>query len=126
MLMSIAAIIHVFELNLDEIYACNHQTFKYQTICKFPSVSRDLAIVVDRNVTCKEICDVIKMTSKKYLTNLEVFDLYEGENVKENEKSLAISLTFEDKEKTLETADVDKIINSILNRLDALLHAHLR
>ena len=54
------------------------------------------------------------------------FDLYEGENVKENEKSLAISLTFEDKEKTLETADVDKIINSILNRLDALLHAHLR
>lgn len=117
---------YVFELNLDEIYACNHQAFKYQTICKFPSVSRDLAIVVDKNVTCKEICDVIKMTSKKYLTNLEVFDLYEGENVKENEKSLAISLTFEDKEKTLETADVDKIINSILNRLDALFHAHLR
>ena len=117
---------YVFELNLDEIYDCNHQAFKYQTICKFPSVSRDLAIVVDKNVTCKEICDVIKMTSKKYLTNLEVFDLYEGENVKENEKSLAISLTFEDKEKTLETADVDKIINSILNRLDALLHAHLR
>ena len=117
---------YVFELNLDEIYACNHQAFKYQTICKFPSVSRDLAIVVDKKVTCKEICDVIKMTSRKYLTNLEVFDLYEGENVKENEKSLAISLTFEDKEKTLETADVDKIINSILNRLDALLHAHLR
>lgn len=117
---------YVFELNLDEIYNSISSSFKYQSICKFPSVSRDLAIVVNKNVTCQQICDVIKMTSKKYLTNLEVFDLYEGENVGKDEKSLAISLTFEDKEKTLETGDVDKIVHSILNRLDALLNAHLR
>lgn len=117
---------YVFELNLDLIYQCSKKSFKYESICKFPSVTRDLAIVVNKDVTCKEVIDVIKMTSKKYLTNYEVFDLYQGENVGENEKSLAISLTFEDKEKTLETADVDKIINSILNRLDAILHAHLR
>lgn len=117
---------YVFELNLDEIYNLISREFKYQSICKFPAVSRDLAIVVNKNVTCQQICDVIRMTSKKYLTNLEVFDLYEGENVGKDLKSLAISLTFEDKEKTLETSDVDKIIHSILNRLDALLDAHLR
>ena len=66
------------------------------------------------------------MTARKHLVSYEVFDLYEGDNLNSDEKSLAISLTFQDKEKTLETQDVDKFIKSILNRLDALLGAHLR
>lgn len=117
---------YVFELLVDEILKLSNKEFKYESLCKFPTVSRDLAIVVDKKVTCKEIIDVIKMTSRKYLVDLSVFDLYEGENISPTEKSLAISLTLQDKEKTLETADVDKIIKSVLNRLDALLGAHLR
>ena len=117
---------YVFELLIDEIAKLGEKSFNYQSICKFPTVSRDLAIVVDKQITCKQITDVIRMTSRKYLVDLNVFDVYEGENVGENEKSLAISLTFQDKEKTLETQDVDKIIKSILNRLDALLKAKLR
>ena len=117
---------YVFELLIDEIAKLAEKPFNYQSICKFPTVSRDLAIVVDKQITCKQITDVIRMTSRKYLVDLNVFDVYEGENVGENEKSLAISLTFQDKEKTLETQDVDKIIKSILNRLDALLKAKLR
>ena len=117
---------YVFELLIDEIFALSKPQFKYESLCKFPTVTRDLAIVVDKSVSCKQIIDVIKMTSRKYLVSHNVFDVYEGENVEENEKSLAISLTFQDKEKTLETADVDKIVKSILNRLDALLKARLR
>ena len=63
---------------------------------------------------------------KKNLVDLKIFDCYTGENVAEDEKSLALTLTLQSKEKTLESNDIDKIINSVLNRLDALLHARLR
>lgn len=117
---------YVFEINLDKLFSMPKQEFKYESINKYPRVSRDLAIVVKKNVTAKEIVDVITMTSKRLLVDYTIFDLYEGENVASDEKSLAINLVFESKEKTLETEDIDKVIHSILNRLDALLHARLR
>ncbi len=121
-----AANTYVFELNADLIYTLINKKFIYESLPKVPSVTRDLAIVVKKDITCQQVLDVIKMTARKHLVEYEVFDLYEGENLGEDEKSLAISLTFQDKEKTLETQDVDKFIKSILNRLDALLQAHLR
>ena len=66
------------------------------------------------------------MVAKKNLADIKIFDVYTGENVKENEKSIALSLTLESQDKTLETEDIEKIVKSILNRLDALLHARLR
>ncbi len=117
---------YVFELDLDAILDSKVNTFKYEPICKYPSVTRDLAIVVKKEVEAGEIIKVIKQTARKYLIDLEVFDLYVGENVNADEKSLAIKLTFQDSTKTLETADVDKVISSILNRLDFNLKARLR
>lgn len=117
---------YVFELDADLIYDLIDRSFTYESLPKVPSVTRDLAIVVKKNVSCQQVLDVIKMTARKHLVDYELFDLYEGENLGTDEKSLAISLTFQDKEKTLETQDVDKFIKSILNRLDALLGAHLR
>lgn len=116
---------YVFELNLDKVldYASE---IKYSVISKYPSIERDLAIVIDKNVTAKEVLDVVKMVTKKYLINLDVFDLYEDDSLGENKKSLAIKMLFNDKEKTLETKDVDKIINSLLNRLDFYFKAKLR
>ena len=116
---------YVFELNLDKVlnYASE---IKYSIISKYPSIERDLAIVIDKNVTAKEVLDVVKMVTKKYLINLDVFDLYEDDSLGENKKSLAIKMLFNDKEKTLETKDVDKIINSLLNRLDFYFKAKLR
>lgn len=116
----------VFELNLDKIIELKNKDFKYHTISKFPTITRDLALVVKKDVTANQILDVIKQTAKKYLIDSYVFDVYEGSNVLEDEKSLAIKLTFQDNDKTLEASDVDKVINSILNRLDFHLKAKLR
>ena len=98
----------------------------YTPLNKFPSIERDLAIVCDRSIPAEKICAVIRQTAKKYLTSLSIFDVYTGENVAENEKSLAIKLVFEDNTKTMETADVEKTIRSILNRLDYNFKARLR
>lgn len=117
---------YVFELDADSLYTLKDDNFVYEPLPKVPSVTRDLAIICKKNITCGQVIDVIKMTARKHLVSYEVFDLYEGDNLNSDEKSLAISLTFQDKEKTLETQDVDKFIKSILNRLDALLGAHLR
>ena len=74
----------------------------------------------------EDILAVIRQTTRKNLVNLEVFDLYTGENVGEDEKSVAIKLTLEDATKTLESNDVDKIIRSVLNRLEFNFQAKLR
>ena len=117
---------YVFELNLDLLYSLHNETFEYKIISKFPQVTRDLAIVLDKNITASEVINVIKMVTKKNLAQIKIFDLYTGENVGENEKSLALTLTLESQEKTLEAQDIEKIIHSVVNRLDALLHARLR
>jgi phenylalanyl-tRNA synthetase beta chain len=117
---------YVFELSLDKLFSLLNDSFNYEIISKYPEVSRDLAIVCKKEITAKQIIDIIKMVSRKNLVSLNVFDLYEGENVGAEEKSIALNLVFGSKEKTLSTEDVDKIIHSIVNRLEQLLGARLR
>ena len=111
-----------------DLYDLIHEDngLKYKPINKFPSIQRDLAIVVDKKVSAEEILALVKQTGRKYLTKVEVFDVYTGENVKENEKSIAFTMTFEDATKTLEAEEIDKVIKSILTRLERELNAKLR
>ena len=114
-----------FEMDLyDLIHEDNG--LKYKPINKFPSITRDLAIVVDKSVSADQILTLVKQTGKKYLTKVDIFDVYTGENVKENEKSIAFTMTFEDSTKTLEAEEIDKVIKQILNRLEKELNAKLR
>ncbi|MDE7161935.1 MAG: phenylalanine--tRNA ligase subunit beta [Anaeroplasmataceae bacterium] len=113
------------ELSLEDIVT-EAKAFQYQPINKFPSIVRDLAVVCEKDIPADDIAKLIKQTGKKILTSVELFDVYTGENVKENEKSLAFKLVFEDSTKTLETEDVDKLVKSILNRLEYVYHAKLR
>ena len=116
----------LFELNEDIILDTLSDDFKYKPISKYPSITRDLAIVCKKDLPAKEIINLIKQTAKKTLVDIQVFDVYEGENVGADEKSIAVKLTFNDATKTLEASDVDKTINSILNRLDYNFKARLR
>lgn len=116
---------YVFELDLDKLTTIDNK-FKYEPIPKFPAIERDLAIVVKDEITAQQVIDVIKMVSKKYLRSINIFDIYKGVGIDNDEKSMAIKMTFLDKEKTLESQDIDKLINSILNRLDYHFKARLR
>ena len=114
-----------FEMDLQDIIN-EDNGLKYHPINKFPSITRDLAIVVKREVSAEEIVTLVKQTARKYLTKIDIFDVYTGENVLNDEKSIAFSMTFEDPTKTLEAQEVDKVIHQVLNRLEREIGAKLR
>lgn len=118
--------VFVFELELDKLYDLRRPFKKAKEINKFPSVYRDIAIVVDKTTSAKEVIDTISKAGKRMLLSVDVFDLYQGENVEESKKSLALRLEFSDPKKTLETKEVDDRVASILHALDKNLKATLR
>lgn len=115
----------VCELELDVII---NQTYdiNFNQISKFPNVTRDLAVVVDENVTSKELVDLITQTVKKNLVSIDVFDVYQGTHIEKNKKSIAFSMVFNDSEKTLSSEEADKLIAKIQNRLKFTYQATIR
>ena len=93
---------------------------KYEGIAKFPSVTRDLALVVDKGVFVGEIEKVIKKCGGKMLESYKLFDVYEGEQVAPGKKSVAYSLVFRDKTKTLTDADVNPVVEKLLAELSKM------
>ena len=114
----------VFELNLDLIN--KHKQFTYEPISKYPSIERDIAFVVKEDVLIQDLINNIKQTGKATLINLELFDVYKGEHIDEGYKSVAFSLVFNDKNKTLSSEEVDKLVNRITKRLIFEYEAKLR
>ncbi len=114
----------VFELNLEHLYRCSSRNEKMREIAKYPFVTRDIAVLVDQKVTAQSILDVVRKTGKKTLTDVRVFDLYQGDKIPAGKKSLALSLTFQDFSKTLETSEIDhftgKIVKALENELQAV------
>lgn len=114
------------EVNLEAVYALANSTPTYKRIQKYPSVSRDIALVVDKHILAQDILDAIAKETKGYLKDAFVFDVYEGEHVNPNEKSLAIRMVLEDQEKTLESKTVEDLVDKILKTLKDKYNATLR
>lgn len=93
---------------------------KYIGIARFPAVSRDISMVVPRNILAGQIETMIEQRGGKLLESYHLFDIYEGEQIKEGYKSMAYSITFRDKERTLAEADVTAAMKKILNGLTGL------
>ena len=118
--------VFVMEINLDKLLSKKIGKLKYKEISKFPNVKKDVAFVVNKDVSSKEIETVIKKAGGNTLTKIEVFDVYTGENVAENEKSIAYSLTFNDSKKTLTEDEVMKNFNKIIENVEKKCDAKLR
>ena len=91
---------------------------KYKEISKFPSIKKDLSILVNKEIPSKEIELKIKKKAGKLLQNITVFDLYEGKNILNNKKSLAYSLTFSDSARTLQDEEINTIMENIIADLE--------
>ena len=113
----IKAEVYVAVINMDVVTMLATFDRKYEGIAKFPAVVRDLSMVVDKSVFVGQIEAVIKKCGGKLLESLTLFDVYEGEQVAEGKKSVAYSMTFRAKDKTLEDAEVGKIIENIIAEL---------
>ena len=118
--------IYVFEIDLDKLLKLHPTRMSYKEILKYPSIVKDVSFVVGKDVYSETIEKVIKKAGGKLLTKIEVFDVYTGENVGENEKSIAYSLTFNDPAKTLTDEEVTSIFNKIISEVENKLGATLR
>ncbi len=115
-----------FEVNLTQLFDMNKSQALFTPISKFPNITRDIAVLVKKDLPAEKIMTVISQTAKKYLVNLVLFDIYYDEKLGTDKVSLAFRLTFNSKEKTLQTEDIDKIIKSIVFRLENELSAVIR
>ena len=92
----------------------------YKQIPRYPGVSRDIALMVNRDKPSSEIIQVIREHGEDILQNAEVFDVYEGEHVAEDEKSIAIRLSYLDTENTLTDERVNGVHDEILKALEEM------
>ncbi len=118
--------VYVLELQLDTLLSFKTKKMQYKEITKYPSIEKDVAFVVSKDVFAEEIMEVIKRAGGKLLTDIRIFDVYEGSNVGENEKSLAFKLTFQDATRTLEDGEVMEIFNKIIEEVTKKLSAKVR
>jgi phenylalanyl-tRNA synthetase beta chain len=99
---------------------------KYTEIPKYPEVRRDLALLIDQNISYGSIYDIARQTEKSILKDVNLFDVYEGNNLPEGKKSYALSFTIQDNSKTLTDAQIDKIMSKLQNNFEKELGASLR
>ena len=117
--------VYVAEISLTKLIK-PIKPIKYKESSKYPEIKKDMAFIVDKNTSSKEIETEIKRAGGRLLTNIDVFDVYTGENVKDNEKSIAYNLTFSSTEKTLTDEEVMEVFNNIINKVETKLNAKLR
>ena len=114
----------VFEILWDAI--ANRRVVQAKEISKFPANRRDLALVVADNVPAGDIIEACKKAGGEKLTQVNLFDVYQGIGVASGHKSLAISLTIQDNEKTLEDDEINAVISAVLNEVKQRFNAELR
>ena len=103
----------------------NH-VITFAPMAKFPAVKRDLALLLDKKVTFKEVRDIALRTEKNLLKSVSLFDVYEGEKLGAGKKSYAVSFLLQDEEKTLTDKQIDKIMNKLMGAYKHLLNAEIR
>ena len=103
-------------------YIVEKATFerKFEGIAKYPAITRDISMVMEKGIMVGQIEEVIRKRGGKLLERFELFDIYEGSLIKEGNKSVAYSIVFRDKTRTLEDKDVSEVMDKILAELEKM------
>lgn len=118
--------IFVAELNLTKIFSNKVRGIKVKEISKYPSISVDLAFILDKNISFEKVENSIKKACSRELVNVELFDYYDGEKIEKDKKQLAFKLTFNSFNKTLEDSFIKEETEKVINRLKTDYNAYIR
>jgi phenylalanyl-tRNA synthetase beta chain len=119
--------VFVADINWDKLMQLNKKnSISFKGIAKFPSVQRDLAIVVDKSVAYQQIEKTTAAAKLNKLKNVNLFDVFESEKLGANKKSMAVSFTFLDEEKTMTDSEIDAMMNKIIGAYERELNAEIR
>lgn len=110
--------VYVMEINLDKLLAKRVSKMKFKEISKFPNIKKDLALLVSKDKTSKEVETLIKKKAGKLLLDISVFDVYEGKNINEDKRSIAYSLTFGAPDRTLNDDEINTVLENIIKDLE--------
>ncbi|MBN2696105.1 MAG: phenylalanine--tRNA ligase subunit beta [Bacilli bacterium] len=116
----------MFEIDLSHLLDMPRKSMVMKPISKFPEVTRDLALIIDRRLPADAVLESIARAKIKQLTDVKVFDLYQGDKIAQDKKSIALTVTFKDSEKTLSSDEIDALANKLLKHLENELQAVLR
>ena len=118
-----------FEIFLDNLKipkkTLNNQKTKF-VVSDYQKSERDFAFIVNKDVSAQELINAISIVNNKLISNIKVFDIYEGKNIPENQKSIAISVTIQSTEKTLNESDLENINNLIIKTVESKTGAKIR
>jgi phenylalanyl-tRNA synthetase beta chain len=116
--------VFVFEMQLSQVLEDELPFFK--GVSKFPEVRRDLAIIVDENISAGDLCRTVRQNAGEQFVDLKVFDVYQGKGIENNRKSVALGLTFRNSSRTLAEDEINAAIECVLNALEQQYSASLR
>lgn len=116
----------VFQLNIDKILKKVNLIQKYEDLPRYPAAERDLAILVEKDIQSAALLKVIINNAGKLLKNVDVFDLYQGDQIPENKKSIAFKLLFQAEDRTLKDKEVNDLFNKIVKELENQFAAKIR
>ena len=117
--------VYVLEINLDKLLAKKVGKMKFKEISIYPTVNKDIAVTIDKNITSDEVAKVIKKAAGNLLIKSELFDVYTSESLGDK-KSMAYSLTFGSNTKTLTDEEINPILEKVIEALEKNLKAELR
>ena len=124
---SIDTTVYYAELNWTALMkVIRKQKVEFTEIPKFPSVSRDLALLIDKSVEFRQIEEIARQTEKKFLKKVELFDVYEGDKLPVGKKSYAVNFILQDAEKTMGDKQIEAIMQKLIQNLKQKLNAELR
>jgi phenylalanyl-tRNA synthetase beta chain len=119
--------VYFADLNWQNIMsAIQKHVVSYREVSKYPEVKRDLALLLDKNITFAEIKKIAEETERKLLKDIYLFDVYEGKNLETGKKSYAISFILQDADKTLTDKQIDSIMNRLIKNYEEKLNAKIR
>lgn len=123
-LYDIEQAVYLFEIDLAPL--SSRALSAFLDISKFPSMQRDLAVLVDQTVTVQSILELVRSSAGALLKNLELFDVYRDDNLGKNKKSFAFSLTFQSKSSNLTATEIEAVMEKIVGVLEQKTGARLR
>lgn len=118
--------VYVMEINLDKLLDKKVGKMKYKELSKFPAVKKDLAILVNKDILAQDLLKTIKNSGGKLLQSAKIFDVYEGNGIEENKKSIAFSVVLGSIDKTLKDEEINQTLDKIVNSLESKHGATLR
>lgn len=116
----------IFEMDFEKIKKAIEEEIEYEPICKFPAIIRDVSMLVDENTRINEILNIINVTERNILRDVDLFDVYEGDKLPAGKKSLSFHLIFQVDSHTLTNEEVGKSLEKIISNLKSELNAEIR